>query len=89
MWYSSKKRSHQRWTRGFERMRQKHVSTTANGLSGREKAPVEALRRWMRSNLEFVATKKGMLKALALAASSSSELSAYSFDRGSDAPGRE
>src|SRR5260221_5454594 len=30
--------------------------------------PVEALRRWLRSNVEFVATKKGMAAALALAA---------------------
>ena len=30
--------------------------------------PVEALRRWVRANVEFVATKKGMAAALALAA---------------------
>jgi AcrR family transcriptional regulator len=46
-----------------------------------EAAPVEALRRWLHSNVEFVATKKGMSAALALAASSSSELSTYSFER--------
>jgi AcrR family transcriptional regulator len=46
-----------------------------------EAAPVDALRRWLRSNVEFVATKKGMSAALALAAHSSSELSTYSFDR--------
>jgi AcrR family transcriptional regulator len=46
-----------------------------------EAAPVEALRRWLRSNVEFVATKKGMAAALALAAHGSSELSAYSLDR--------
>src|SRR3954447_18552725 len=46
-----------------------------------EASPVEALRRWLRSNVEFVATKKGMSKALALVAHNSSELSAYSFDR--------
>ena len=44
-------------------------------------APVEALRRWLRSNVEFVATKKGMAAALALAAHGSSELSAYSLER--------
>jgi len=44
-------------------------------------APVEALRRWMHANVEFVATKKGMSSALALAAHASSELHAYSFDR--------
>jgi AcrR family transcriptional regulator len=46
-----------------------------------EAAPADALRRWLRSNVEFVATKKGMSAALALAAHSTSELSAYSFDR--------
>src|ERR1700687_278391 len=46
-----------------------------------EADPVDALRRWLRSNVEFVATKKGMSAALALAVQGSSELSAYSFDR--------
>jgi AcrR family transcriptional regulator len=46
-----------------------------------EAAPVDALRRWLRSNVEFVATKKGMSAALALAVQRSSELSAFSFDR--------
>jgi AcrR family transcriptional regulator len=32
-----------------------------------EAAPVDALRRWLRSNVEFVATKKGVPAALALA----------------------
>jgi len=44
-------------------------------------APVEALRRWMHANVEFVATKKGMSAALALAAHGSADLSAYTFDR--------
>jgi AcrR family transcriptional regulator len=43
--------------------------------------PVEALRRWMRSIVEFVATKKGMSTALALAAYKNSDLFSYSFDR--------
>jgi AcrR family transcriptional regulator len=43
--------------------------------------PVEALRRWLRSNVEVVATKKGMLAALALAVHGSSELYAYAFER--------
>src|SRR5271170_7879611 len=43
--------------------------------------PVDALRRWLHSNVEFVATKKGMSAALALAAHKPSELTAYSFDR--------
>jgi len=44
-------------------------------------SPVDALRRWLRSNVEFVATKKGMAAALALAAGPPSELTAFSFDR--------
>jgi AcrR family transcriptional regulator len=47
----------------------------------REAAPVEALRRWMRANVEFIATKKGMAAALAIAASGSSELAVLSVDR--------
>jgi AcrR family transcriptional regulator len=46
-----------------------------------EVSPIEALRRWLRSNVEFVATKKGMAAALALAAHGMSELHAYSSDR--------
>ena len=46
-----------------------------------EAEPVEALRHWLRSNVEFVATKKGMSAALALAAHKPSELTDYSFDR--------
>jgi AcrR family transcriptional regulator len=46
-----------------------------------EPDPVEALRHWLRSNVEFVATKKGMSAALALAVQSTSELTAFSFDR--------
>ena len=45
------------------------------------KDPVDALRRWLRSGVEFVATKKGMMAALALAVQSSSELAAFSMDR--------
>lgn len=45
------------------------------------KDPVEALRRWLRSGVEFVATKKGMMAALALAVQSGSELYTFSFDR--------
>ena len=46
-----------------------------------EAQPVEALRHWLRSNVEFVATKKGMAAALALAAHKPSELMAFSYDR--------
>ena len=47
----------------------------------REAAPVEALRRWLHANVRLVATKKGMVAALALAAHGPSELYAYSFER--------
>ena len=47
----------------------------------RPTAVAARLRRWLRSNVEFVATKKGMSAALALAAHSTSHLAAYSFER--------
>jgi AcrR family transcriptional regulator len=43
--------------------------------------PAEALRRWLHANVAFVATKKGMAAALAIAAHGPSELTAYSFER--------
>jgi AcrR family transcriptional regulator len=46
-----------------------------------EANPVDALRQWMRSNVNFVATKKGMSAALALAAYKNPELYSYSFAR--------
>jgi AcrR family transcriptional regulator len=46
-----------------------------------EAEPVEALRRWIASNIEFVATKKGMAAALAVAAHGSPELHSFSFGR--------
>jgi AcrR family transcriptional regulator len=46
-----------------------------------EPDPVEALRRWMAANVEFVATKKGMSAALAIAMKNSSELTAFSIER--------
>ena len=57
-----------------------HLGVLAEQLKS-EAAPVEALRRWLRSNVEFVATKKGMVAALALAVHGSSELYAYTFER--------
>jgi AcrR family transcriptional regulator len=56
------------------------LSELAEELKG-EGEPVEALRRWLRSNVEFVATKKGMAAALALAAGPPSELTAFSYAR--------
>jgi AcrR family transcriptional regulator len=47
----------------------------------KEALPVDALRQWMRSNVKFVATKKGMSAALALAAYKNSKLFSYSFDQ--------
>ena len=52
-----------------------------------EPEPIEALRRWLSSNVEFVATKKGMSAALTLAAQASPELRSYSFDRLTKAAG--
>jgi AcrR family transcriptional regulator len=53
-----------------------------------ETEPLEALRHWMRSNVEFVATKKGMAAALALAAYKNSELFSFSFDQLTKAVGQ-
>lgn len=44
----------------------------------KSEAPVEALRCWLRSTVQFVATKKGMMAALAIVMNSNSELAAYS-----------
>ena len=46
-----------------------------------ETSPVQALRRWLHSNIELVATKKGMSAALALAVHGPSELYAESLER--------
>lgn len=43
-------------------------------------APVAALRRWLRANVEFVSTKKGMAAALAMAAQSNTDLSAFTAE---------
>ena len=67
----------------FEAVYRREVQQLADlaELLKREAEPVEALRHWMRSNVKFVATKKGMLAALALAAYNNSELYSFSFDR--------
>jgi AcrR family transcriptional regulator len=57
-----------------------HLSDLAEHLK-KEPVPVDALRRWLRSAIEFVATKKGMSAALAIAVQGNSELKAYSYDR--------
>src|SRR5262249_12740476 len=46
-----------------------------------EPAAVDALRRWLRSNVEFIATKKGMSAALAVAPQGSPEPRRYSLGR--------
>ena len=43
--------------------------------------PAAALRRWLQANVEFVATKKGMAAALALATIGSKDLSAYTAEQ--------
>jgi AcrR family transcriptional regulator len=48
----------------------------------READPVGALRAWLHAQVRLVATKKGMIEGLQLAAHGSSELKAYSFERG-------
>ncbi len=48
---------------------------------GTDLPPLEAVRRWMHANVEFVATKKGMSAALAVAVHASSDLTVYSMDR--------
>ncbi len=48
---------------------------------GTDLPPLEALRRWMHANVEFVATKKGMSAALAVAVHASSGLTVHSMDR--------
>ena len=42
--------------------------------------PVEALRQWSRGGIQLVATKHGMLTALALAVDKSSDVYAFSFE---------
>jgi AcrR family transcriptional regulator len=56
------------------------LADLAERLKG-EAEPVEALRQWMRSNVRFVATKKGMSAALALAAYKPSDLFSSPFEQ--------
>jgi AcrR family transcriptional regulator len=46
----------------------------------KEAEPIEALRQWLYALVKFVATKKGMSAALALAVSKDSDLFSYSSD---------
>ena len=66
----------------FEAVYRREVQQLADLAEDLEQqaSPIEALRQWMRSNVRFVATKKGMSAALALAAYKPSELFSHSFD---------
>ena len=57
------------------------LADLAEELCASREPPLEALRQWLHANIRMVATKKGMLSALALAVDSSSELYAYSSRR--------
>ncbi len=57
-----------------------HLCDLAGSLMN-EASPSEALRQWLKSNVEFVATKKGMSTALALAVDSSSDLTTSSLEQ--------
>src|ERR1700730_15204189 len=63
-----------------------HLGDLADQLRNDSK-PVGALRLWLHSIVEFVATKKGMSAALALAAHGSQELNSYPRDRLTKAAG--
>jgi AcrR family transcriptional regulator len=57
-----------------------HLGELAERLA-RTVEPVDALRQWLHANLRLMATKKGMVEALQLAAYASPELKTYSLDR--------
>ncbi len=67
----------------FEAVYRHEVDALAElaGQMGQESAPVDALRQWLHAIVQLVATKKGMLAALALAADGRSDLYAYSSER--------
>ena len=73
----------------FEAVYRREVDELAElaGQMGQESSPVDALRQWLRAIVQLVATKKGMLAALALAADGRSDLYAYSAERLSKAIG--
>src|SRR5438270_2255872 len=59
---------------GVYRREVEQLVELAKHLVETEIAPIEALRSWLRAGVEFIATKKGMAAALAMAAHGSSEL---------------
>ena len=70
----------------FEAVYRREVDELAALAEGAEGSPAEALRAWVKANVAFVATKKGMAAALALAAYNK-DLSAYSIARLNEAAG--
>src|ERR1700742_3712044 len=70
----------------FEAVYRREVDELAALAESMDASPTEALRLWIRKNVEFVATKKGMAAALAPAAHNK-DLTAYSFARLSAAAG--
>jgi len=70
----------------FEAVYRREVDELAALAEASQGTPAEALRAWVKANVEFVATKKGMAAALALAAYNK-DLSAYSFARLTEAAG--
>lgn len=63
-----------------------HLADLAEQLASHDDR-VGALRTWLHANVRLVATKKGMIAALQLAAYGSNELKAYSLQRLTDAIG--
>lgn len=63
-----------------------HLAGLAEQLQGQDDR-VAALRTWLHANVRLVATKKGMIAALQLAAHGSNELKAYSLQRLTDSAG--
>jgi AcrR family transcriptional regulator len=70
----------------FEAVYRREVDELAALAEATAGPPAAALRAWVKADVEFVATKKGMAAALALAAYNK-DLSAYSFPRLTEAAG--
>ncbi len=65
----------------FEAVYRREVAQLADLAEtlGKSEPPVNALRLWLHADVRMIATKRGMLTALALAVDGSSELYAHSF----------
>jgi AcrR family transcriptional regulator len=66
-------------TREVYRHEAQQLAALADRLK-KEAEPIEALRQWLHAFVKFVATKKGMSAALALAVAKDSDLFSYSSD---------